>query len=419
MKENKFVTTELLRDYARLVIRTGVALQEDQTLVINAPISCAEFARLLVSEGYSAGAHDVHVVWSDEETALVKYLQAKPEVFDEFAPWRQLMYTETAQKGAAYVSIHADNPEIFKDVEPERLQRAQRAAGAALLEYRMRLMSNKNRWCIVSIPTEAWAKKVFPELGTEEAVGALWQEILAAVRVQEGQSAVERWQEHTAFLARAAKFMNDNRFAALHYQNSLGTDLTIRLPEGHIWAGGAEDAADGVSFVANMPTEEVYTMPHREGVDGTVVATKPLHYHGNLIEGFRLTFKEGKVVDWSAAKGGELLQELLDTDEGSAYLGEVALVPFDSPISQSGVLFYNTLFDENASCHLALGKAYPTCIAGGTEQEQDELLARGVNDSIVHEDFMIGSRDLTITGITQDGKEVPVFSGGNFVSFDE
>jgi len=275
-------------------------------------------------------------------------------------------------------------------------------------------MSNKNAWCVVSIPTESWAKKVFPEDAPDAAVENLWQAIFAAVRLAPGEDAAARWQKHIEFLARAAKFMNDHAFSRLEYKNALGTNLSIELPERHIWMGGAEKTQDGVTFVANMPTEEIYTLPKRDGVNGTVRATRPLNVNGNLVEGFSLTFKDGKVVDYKTERGAEILKELFSTDEGASYLGEVALVPYDSPISKSGVLFFNTLFDENAACHLAFGKAYPTCIEGGEAMTSVELLQRGVNDSLVHEDFMVGSRDLAIDGIEADGTRVPVFREGNF-----
>lgn len=408
---------KLLDEYARLVVRVGVNLQPQQLLVINAPVGCADFARRLAREAYRAGAHDVTISWHDEQFAHLRYELAEKKVFMEFPEWRQRLYMDNAEQGAAFISILAEDPEIFRDIEPERLTMAQQAAGAALLEYRERMMSNKNAWCVVSVPTEAWARKVFVRGSNGLAVKQLWQKILSAVRVTPDGDAVAAWQQHTAFLQRAAAFMNQWQFTSLHYTNALGTDLTVGLPAGHIWAGGAEATQGGTIFIANMPTEEIYTLPRRDGVDGTVVASKPLNYNGNLIEDFRLTFEKGKVVAYEAARGGDILKELLAMDEGACRLGEVALVPFDSPISQSGVLFYNTLFDENASCHLALGKAYPTCLKGGAGMPAAELLANGVNDSLIHEDFMVGTRDLTIVGRTADGREVPVFRQGNFVPF--
>ena len=407
----------MLNEYARLIVRVGVNLQKGQPAVINAPIECADFARRIAREAFEAGAKDAVIQWGDEKFAQLRFMKAPSEAFDTFPEWRKKFYDDMAADDAVFISIHAENPEIFKDVEPDRLQRSQKAAGEALLEYRARLMSNKNAWCVVALPTEDWAKKVFPDKTPKDAVKALWNAIFSTVRIDGSGDAVKKWEQHTSFLAKAAEFMNRNAFKALHYTNALGTDLVVGLPEGHIWAGGSEDTQSGTPFVANMPTEEIYTLPDREHVDGVVFATKPLVFNGNLIEGMRLTFKDGKVTDFDAEKGKEILEELLTTDEGSVRLGECALVPFDSPISNSGILFYNTLFDENAACHLALGKAYPTCLEGGADMNSIELLQHGVNDSILHEDFMIGSKDLNITGITKDGREIPVFRNGNFVDF--
>ena len=405
---------DLLKKYAELVVKVGVNLQPDQLLVINSPIECAEFARLIAKAAFEAGAHDVVVSWGDEELAHIRYAGGKKEIFTEFPEWKVRFYQDYAEQGAAFVSIAARNPEIFKDIEPEKLTLAAQAAGAALLEYRARLMNNENTWCVVSVPTAGWAQKVFPGLAEEEAQARLWQEIFRTVRIESGKDPAEAWQEHISTLQRAAEFLNRKNFKSLHYRNSLGTDMTVALPEGHIWAGGAERSATGVTFAANMPTEEVYSLPLREGVNGTVYASKPLIYNGNRIENFHLTFKEGRVVDFGAEVGEETLRELINMDEGSHYLGEVALVPYDSPISNSGILFYNTLFDENAACHLALGKAYPTCIRGGEKMDSVTLLQHGVNDSLVHEDFMIGTADLSIVGTTQEGEEVEIFINGNF-----
>ena len=405
---------DLLKKYAELVVKVGVNLQPDQLLVINSPIECAGFARLIAKAAFEAGAHDVVVSWGDEELAHIRYAGGKKEIFTEFPEWKVRFYQDYAEQGAAFVSIAARNPEIFKDIEPEKLTLAAQAAGAALLEYRARLMNNENTWCVVSVPTAGWAQKVFPGLAEEEAQARLWQEIFRTVRIEPDKDPAEAWKKHIATLQRAAEFLNKKNFKALHYKNSLGTDLTVELPEGHIWAGGAEKAATGVTFAANMPTEEVYSLPLREGVNGVVYASKPLIYHGSRIENFHLTFKEGRVVDFGAEIGEETLKELISMDEGSHYLGEVALVPYDSPISQSGILFYNTLFDENAACHLALGKAYPTCLKGGKKMDSVTLLQHGVNDSLVHEDFMIGTADLSIVGTTQEGEEVEIFRDGNF-----
>ena len=405
---------ELLKKYAELVVKVGVNIQKDQILVINTPIECAEFAREISKAAFAAGAHDVVMSWGDELSAHIRFEHGSKELFTEFPEWRVKFCQGYAEQGAAFVSIAARDPQIFSDIDPEKIKLANQAAGAALLEYRERLMSNRNTWCVVSVPTRGWATKVFPEDTEEAAIEKLWQAIFQTVRIGEDVDTVAQWRQHTEFLQKAAAFLNAQKFVKLHYKNAIGTDLTIELPEGHIWSGGAEKSELGTVFVANMPTEEVFSLPKRDGVNGTVVASKPLNYNGNLIEGFKLVFKDGKVVDYSAEKGGEILKGLLETDAGASYLGEVALVPFDSPISQSGILFYNTLFDENASCHLALGKAYPTCIEGGEHMDSVTLLQHGVNDSLVHEDFMVGTQDLEIIGTTADGREIRIFEQGNF-----
>ena len=408
------MNTEILQKYAALVIRVGVNLQEDQPLVIHAPISCADFVHTLAEEAYAAGAYDVAVNWNDEEFAHIRFRQAKAERFREFPAWRKAFYDDHAERNAAFISIAASNPDIFSDVDPKRLTDASMAAGKALMDYRARLMSNKNTWCVVSVPTTAWARKVFPACSPEEAVEKLWAAILSATRISETENPISAWHVHIERLQQRTAFLNAQAFTELHYRNGLGTDLRIALPEGHIWMGGAEHSAAGTLFAANIPTEEVYTMPMRTGVNGTVFASKPLHYNGNLIHGFSLTFRDGKVVGYDAEQGREHLKELLETDEGASYLGEVALVPHDSPISQSGILFYNTLFDENASCHLALGKAYPTCIENGENMTEDELRQHGVNHSLVHEDFMIGTADLTVIGRKRSGETVTIMEHGNF-----
>ncbi|CUH95960.1 Aminopeptidase 2 [Propionispora sp. 2/2-37] len=403
----------LLEKYTRLIIKTGVNLEKNQVLVINSPIESASFTRLLAETAYKEGARDVVINWRDELFSKIRYTHAPEDIFSEFPEWQKEFYLSYVRQGAAFVSISASDPELLKDVDPGRVAKAQKASSTALQEYRERLMSNKNTWCVVSIPTKSWAKKVFPALSEAEAVEQLWKLILKVVRV-DTDDPVAAWDRHKQDLQQRLDFLNTHKFKTLHYRNALGTDLTIELPDNHLWLGGSEHTPAGREFVANMPTEEVFTLPKKTGINGKVVSSKPLNYNGNLIEDFSLTLKDGKIVDFQAAKGQEILKHLIKTDEGSCYLGEVALVPFDSPISNSKILFFNTLFDENASCHLAIGKAYPVCIQGGENLAKEELAGLGVNDSLVHEDFMIGTDDLEITGMTADGKKVPVFTKGNF-----
>jgi aminopeptidase len=403
----------LLQKYARLLVKTGVNIQNNQTLVIFSPIECAPFTRMIAEVAYKEGARDVVVSWRDELLTKTKYLMAPEDIFDEYPEWQKEFYISHARMGAAFISISASDPELMKDVTPERMVRSQKASSAAIKEYRERLMSNKNVWCVASIPTKAWAQKVFQGVSEEAAVEKLWNAIFDAVRVK-SEDPVAAWDVHKEALKSSMSFLNSNNFKYLNLKNSLGTDLKIELPENHQWLGGSEFSPEGVEFIANLPTEEVFTLPKKTGVNGKVVSSMPLNFNGNLIENFSLTFKDGRIVEFTAEKGYEFLKTLVETDEGSHYLGEVALVPYNSPISNTGILFYNTLFDENASCHLAIGRAYPVCVKDSENLTKEELDNLGVNESITHVDFMFGTKDLQITGITADGREVPVFKNGNF-----
>lgn len=404
---------EQLQKYAALVVKTGVNIQKDQTLVIMSPIECADFTRLVSEAAYKEGAREVVIHWNDEKSTKVKYLYAQEEIFDEVPNWQVESMTSYSQKGACFLSISASDPDLMKEVDPKRIARTQKAKQIALKEHTERLMSNKNSWCVVSVPTKAWASKIFPSLKEEEAVEKLWDNIFKIVRVDQDDP-VAAWKRHTDILAKSMKLLNQYNFKKLHFKNSLGTDLIIELPNNHLWLGGAEKTSEGIEFIANIPTEEVFSAPKRNGVNGIVYSTKPLNYGGNLVSNFSLTFEAGKVVDFSAEEGYDTLKGILETDEGSKYLGEVALVPYNSPISNSGIIFYNTLYDENASCHLALGRAYNACVANGDDMSQDELIEAGINTSLAHVDFMIGSEDMNITGISFNDEKIPVFINGNW-----
>ncbi|MBU3180263.1 aminopeptidase [Clostridium psychrophilum] len=407
------MNNKLLDKYALLLIKIGINIQKNQTLVINSPIECAYFTRIVTKIAYKEGARDVIINWRDELSSKIKYMNAPEEVFEEYPEWQKEFYLSNARMGSAFLSISASDPELMKDVNPVRMSKANKAASVAIKEYRDRLMSNKNVWCIASIPTKSWAKKVFPKSSENEAMEKLWNAIFKTVRV-DTDDPVASWEIHKNNLKTSMDFLNSNNFKYLEYKNSLGTNLKIELPKDHIWLGGSDYTPEGIEFMANIPTEEVYTLPKKDGVNGIVFSSKPLNYNGNLIENFSLTFKKGRIVDCKADVGYDILKSIIETDEGSYYLGEVALVPYNSPISNSNILFYNTLFDENASCHLAIGKAYPVCIENGENLSDDELSKLGVNDSFMHEDFMVGTEDLKITGITADGKEVIILKNGNF-----
>lgn len=408
---NKF--ENMLKNYAKLATHIGVNVQEGQTLVISSPVECVDFTRMLVESAYEKGAKEVVVQWNDEICGKLKYDNSPLEVFEKFPDWMKESRLSYAKEGACFLNISASDPELLKDVDPKKIAAFRKASSTALREFSSMLMSDKNAWSIVSIPTKAWAKKVFPELSEEESIGKLWNEIFKIVRV-DTKDPVEAWKKHKENLKYHMNYLNEKNLKSLHYENSLGTDLTIELPKDHIWAGGAEYTQSGIEFIANMPTEEVFSLPYKFGVNGKVFSSKPLNYGGNLIENFSLTFKDGKVVDFEAEKGYETLKHILDTDEGAKYLGEVALVPYNSPISNSGIIFFNTLYDENASCHLALGKSYSLCIKNGENMSDEELLKLGANDSLTHVDFMIGTKDLKITGLTHDNLEVPIFIDGNW-----
>lgn len=405
--------TEKLEEYARLLIRVGLNVQKGQMLVLSAPVECADFARMCAAEAYEVGCREVVANWHDDGLTRMKYLRADDAVFGEVPLWRRHFYNDYAQEGAAYLAISATDPENLRGVESSRLIRAQQSSGAALKEFDRLQMSSGFPWCIASVPIPSWAGRVFPDDGAERAMERLWEAIFAAVRISGDGRAVERWRAHLATLAERKEKLNELNFLSLHYTNSLGTDLTVALPEGHIWEAGDDVTPSGQAFIANMPTEELFTSPLRTGVNGVVVASMPLVNEGNIIDGFRFTVKDGRIEGVSARRGEEALKAAVSVDEGAHYFGEVALVPYDSPISNQKLLYYNTLFDENAACHIAFGQAYP-CLKGGNKMTQAELTAMGLNDSITHVDFMVGTKDLNITGTTHDGREVPVFRDGNF-----
>lgn len=410
------MNAKMLWQYARLVAEVGINVQKGQPIIINCPVDRADFARMLVTAAYDAGAKEVFVSWRDDYCARQRLLKADDSVFDSLHHWDVDMRTELAHEGAGVISVAASDPENLKGVDTDRLRRMNAAAGRQLKEVRQMTMSNTVPWCVVSVPIESWAKKVFPELNEEDAMERLWEEIFKAVRITEDGDAVAEWRAHCDRIEGFAARMTEYDFAELHYKNSLGTDLAVKMPENHMWlAGGDICKTNGKKFVANMPTEEVFSAPLRNGVDGTLVAAKPLVLNGNVVDGIRFTFKEGRIVEIHADKGEETLRAEVELDEGSHYLGEIALVPYDSPISNSGVLFYNTLFDENAACHFAFGAAYPACIKGGDDLSPEELKAAGINaESDTHVDFMVGTRDLEIEGVTRDGRRVKVFENGNF-----
>lgn len=401
-----------LEKYAELAVKVGVNIQPGQTLLVRTPIECAPFVRKVVKKAYDLGAKEVHIEWSDEECSLIKYLNAPEETFNEFPKWISDQYVDIAKNGGAFLTIYAQNPDLLKDVDPKRVANAQKASAKALQEWRSYTLSDKSKWSIVSVPTVSWSKKVFPGVSEEEAVEKMWEAIFKCTRVDQ-EDPIEAWNKHNKDLKTRMNFLNDSKFKKLYFKSSK-TDITMELPEGHIWASGASKDPNGIDFNPNIPTEEVFTLPHKFGVNGVVASTKPLVYGGNVINNFTLTFKDGKIVDFTAEEGYETLSNLISTDEGSHYLGEVALVPFKSPISDTNIVFYNTLYDENASCHFAIGTAYKSCIENGVNIPEEELDKYGINFSMTHVDFMIGSSDMDIVGETANGEKVQIFKDGNW-----
>lgn len=404
---------ENLKKYARLIAETGVNVQDNHTVVLQISVDQAPLARLITEEAYRLGAAEVIVQWSDE-TIQRKFLAHAATDRIENVPQYKIDQTDDwIAKGASRISVVSSNPDALAGVDAQRVAAFQAANGKALVNLRKATQANKVSWTVVAAASEGWAAKVFPELATsEEQVDALWNEIFKTTRIYE-ENPVIAWDIHDKKLQEKAAELNEQQFTALHY-TAPGTDLTIGLPKNHLWEGAGSYNARGEEFMANMPTEEVFTAPDSRRVDGYVSSTKPLSYAGTIISGMKFTFKDGKVVDFSAEQGEEALKNLLAIDEGAKHLGEVALVPDPSPISQSGLIFYNTLFDENASNHLAFGSAYAFNLQGGTEMSEEELAEAGLNRSQTHVDFMVGSDKMNIDGIKEDGTIVPVFRNGDW-----
>lgn len=403
---------ELLKKYARLIAETGVATEKGHTVVLQISVDQAPLARLITQEAYKLGAAEVIVQWTDDQIQREFLLHAATDRIENVPQSKIDQADEWLEKGASRISVVSADPDAFAGVDNQRVASYQAAAGKALMNLRKATQANKVSWTVVAAAGKQWAAKVFPDLPEEEQVDALWDQIFKTTRVYE-EDPVLAWKKHDEKLAKKAEELNQEQFSALHY-TAPGTDIIIGLPKNHLWEGAGSYNARGEKFMANMPTEEVFTAPDSHRVDGYISSTKPLSYAGTIISGMKFTFKDGKVVDFSAEQGEDVLAKLLDTDEGARRLGEVALVPDPSPISQSGIIFFNTLFDENASNHLALGSAYAFSVKGGTEMSDEELAEAGLNRSQTHVDFMVGSDKMDIDGIREDGSTVPIFRNGDW-----
>ena len=406
------IDMEKLEKLAEVAVRVGLDLQEGQDLVMTAPVAAMPLARLITKHAYLAGGGLVTTFYNDEVTTLMRFQHAGDATFDRAAGWLYEGMAKAYANGAARLAISGDNPMLLSAQDPEKVARANRAMSTAYKPALEKISNFDINWNIVSYPNPSWAKQMFPDLDEESAIRKLADAIFAASRVDVADP-VAAWKAHNARLHERSAWLSGQNFAALHFKGP-GTDLTVGLADGHEWHGGASVAKNGVTCNPNIPTEEVFTTPHAHRVEGFASSTKPLSHQGTLIDDIHVRFEGGRIVEARASKGEEVLKKVLQTDEGAARLGEVALVPHSSPISASGLLFYNTLFDENAACHIALGQCYSKCFVNGANLSQDEIAARGGNASLIHIDWMIGSGAVDIDGIRQDGTRVPVMRKGEW-----
>lgn len=410
MDEQEF--SQALQKYADVIVRVGLNLRAGQRLNIWAGIFDYPLVRQVAASAYQTGARSVDVLWHDQETTHIHLKNAPAEALNEIPNWLPQAALEYAENGDALLAISSENPDLFSDVDPERVSTHRMARLKKLEKFNGYIMRDAINWCVVSYPTKEWATKVFPDVTQEQAVENLWEAIFQTCRVDQPDP-VAAWLQHIEDLKKRSDYLNARHYAALHY-NAPGTDLTVGLPERHLWVAAQSHGENGIDFTANMPTEEVFTMPHKDKVNGTVSSSRPFVVGGNIVDEFVLTFENGKITNLTAKKGEEHLRKLIETDEGSRRIGEVALVPHTSPVSQRDLLFYNTLFDENAASHIAIGRAYRFTMNGGGQMTEEEFQANGANFSITHDDFMIGSDKMDIDGICEDDTREPVMRSGEW-----
>jgi aminopeptidase len=407
--------------YAELVVKVALNVQPGQRVLIIGPLAnggasleAAPLARHIAKAAYKAGAPLVETIWGDEEMMLVRFKHAPRDSFDQYSAWLPKALEQHVQAGHAIVSLSANDPDSLKDETPELVSAVHQAASRDVRPFREHISRNETNWAVIAGASAGWGRKIFPGLPTETAVAQLWDAIWKMTRL-DTPDPVAAWETHLASLSARADYLNRKRYDALKYKGP-GTELTLGLPQGHLWVSGRTKTRHGIPFTANLPTEEVFSIAHKDRVDGVVRSSKPLSYGGTLIDGFTLTFEKGRVTKMTADRNGDMLQRLLDTDEGARRLGEVALVPHSSPISHSGLLFYNTLFDENAASHVALGNAYKFTLSGGNEMNQEDFERAGGNRSAIHVDFMIGSGDLDVDGVRPDGSAEPLMRKGEWAT---
>lgn len=403
----------IMKKYAELLVKKGVNLQQGQKLVVSADVECASLVKLVASEAYQAGASDVIAYYTDELISKMRYDHNEASYFEKIPEYVQHFHNDYAKEHVAWLFISSEDPNLFKDVDARKIQAYSIAIHKACQPFYDGMDLMIDRWCIAGAPSKRWANQVFSDMSDEEAIKALWQAIYH-VSYADTPDPLKTWDLHRVSFENRVNKLNTLKIESLHYTNDLGTDLTIGMNKDYLFAGGGSYTTDGVYSFPNIPTEEIFTSPDYRKVDGIAYASLPLAYNGTLIKDFYVRFEHGRVIDYGAKQGEEALRSIIETDEGSHYLGEAALVPYDSPISQMGILFYNTLYDENAACHLALGKGFPECLKNGVGMSKEELKKHGVNDSLTHVDFMIGTKDLNITATLEGGGEKQIFKNGVF-----
>ena len=399
---------------AEVAVRVGLGLKEGQELVMTASLDSVDLARRITEQAYRAGASLVTTLYTDDEATLLRYHYAPEAAFDKAAGWLYDGMGAAFRSGAARLAITGGNPVLLSNEDPDKVARANRSVSQAYRPALELITRHEINWTIVASATPAWAAQMFPNDAPGTALEKLWEAIFQTTRINV-EDPVSAWKEHDAGLQKRAQYLNEKRYSALKYRGP-GTDFTLGLADDHVWMGGGTTAGNGLYCVANMPTEEVFSMPHKDRADGTVMATKPLSHQGTMIENIHVRFENGRIIEAHASRGEEVLRKLIETDEGARRLGEVALVPHSSPIASSGMLFLNTLFDENAASHIALGQAYSSCMRNGDKLSKDELAAKGANDSLIHVDWMIGSDKLDIDGVTATGALEPLMRGGEWAS---
>lgn len=406
---------ELLEKYARLAVKVGVNLQPGQYLVITSTLEYPEFTRMVAKAAYEAGASKVEIEWNDAESHRLDYLYNSDEELANVPEWKIKQKEEQINRKCAMINIGSQKPSLLSDIDSKKIKIEQMAFSKAFQPFRYYKSTSQGQWLGLCVPNADWAALVFPNLDVDEAVCKLWEAIFQCCRINKNDDPIALWQKHVETILSHRQLLTDYAFESLHFKNGLGTDLTVGLVDDHQWSGGQEMTPANIGFTPNMPTEEVFCMPHRLKVNGKVVATKPLNIQGKLCEDFYFIFKDGKVIEAGAKKNQEALENLLDMDEGARYLGEVALISDHSPISDTDLIFYNTLFDENASCHLALGNCYGSNMKNAANMTKEEMEAAGANFSMIHCDFMFGSPDMEVVGTCADGKQIQLFKEGNFI----